>query len=101
MDAYRLALDTAWSWAEMRGVRIDFWRNDDGEWEAMVTLRDTHGDFSESTPLPIFRPSRGARGKFTQTELRDAYTQDTRARLDAIVAKARAERNKWHTGRLN
>lgn len=102
MEAYRVALDTVWDWAEMRGVRVDFWRNDDSEWEVMVTLRDTHGNFSGSTPLPIFRPSKGTRGKFTQTELRDAYTKSTRAALDATVVKARAERANWHNrGRLN
>lgn len=100
MDGFRLALDETWRWAERRGVRVDFWRNDDQEWEAMVTLRDTEGDFSASAVLPIHHPSRADKRRNTIEELRTAYVKALRGTLDAITARARHERALWQRRRL-
>ncbi len=100
MDDYRAALDTTWDWAERRGVRVEFWR-DGQEWHVDVVLSDTDGDFTGHTPLRLFRPSRGARGKFTQTQLRDAYSRDARKALDDAVVDARARRANWQSRRLH
>jgi hypothetical protein len=101
MDAYRAALDETWNWAERRGVRVDFWRNDDREWEAMVTLRDTDGAFGGSTVLPLMTPTKAERRRHTMEQLRAEYQKTLRATLDATTSKARAERNEWQKRRLH
>lgn len=100
MDAFRLALDETWQWAERRGVRVDFWRNDDGEWEAMVTLRDTNGDFSASMVLPLHNPTKGDKRRHTIEELKDMYVKQLRSLLDGATCYARAERNVFQRRRL-
>lgn len=99
MDAFRLAFDETWRWAERRGVRVDFWRNDDAEWEAMVTLRDAGGDFSASAVIPILHPTKADRRKYTVEELRGMYVKQLRSVLDGITVFARAERNVFHRRR--
>ena len=101
MDAYRTALDEAWNWAERRGVRVDFWRNEHREWEAMVTLRDTEGDFSGSTILPVLHPTKAERRRATMEQLRTEYQKGLRVTLDRTTAKARQARIEWQKRRLH
>ncbi len=98
MDAFRVAFDTVWDWAERRGVRVEYWRNA-GEWQVEVVLADTEGDFTGSTPLRIFRPATEGR-RATQVQLRIAYEIESRKALDDAVVAARARRMVWQQGRL-
>lgn len=100
MDSHRVAFDGVWAWAEMRGVRADFWRDGNMDWNAMITLCDTEGDFSESVVIPLITPSKAERRRRTMEELRAEYTKTLRAALDAATAKARAKRRQWQLGRL-
>lgn len=102
MDAYQVSFDTAWEWAERRGVRVDFWRDEaDREWQVEVILNDTEGDFTGSAPLPVFRLTRGSRRNGTQAELREAYIKEARKSLDHAVSEARFRRGIWQQRRLH
>jgi hypothetical protein len=90
VDAYQLALDTTWDWAERRGVRVEFWRNVD-VWRVQVTVADSQGDISGDTTLRLFRPARMCRGA-TQAKMRDDYIKGVCAALDGAVIEARARR---------
>lgn len=100
VDGFRLAFDESWRWAERRGVRIEYWRNDDGAWEAQVILRDTNGDFYASQVLPIHNPTKAERRKHTVDELRTAYVKQLRSLLDGATASARSQRITWQRRRL-
>lgn len=100
VDAFRLAFDETWRWAERRGVRVDFWKNDDAEWEAMITLRDANGEFSGSMVLPLHRPTKAEKRRHTIDDLRSAYIKALRSLLDGLTASARMERNVFQRRRL-
>ena len=91
VDAYQLALDTAWDWAERRGVRVDFWRDVD-EWRVQITVADSEGDISGDTTLRLFRQTKMARREATQAKKRDDYINGVCAALDGAVIEARARR---------
>ena len=99
IDAYQLALDTTWDWAERRGVRVDFWRDVD-EWRVQVTVADSEGDISGDTTLRLFRQTRIGRRGATQSKMRDGYINGVCAALDAAVTEARGRRARAK-GRLN
>src|SRR6185369_12776353 len=102
IDAYHLALDTTWDWAERRGVRVDFWRRDVDEWQVEVTLADSDGDFTGSTALQLFHPKRSTRRpKVTQAQMKDDYIDGVRTALDAAVTEARERRGRWQRRRLS
>lgn len=93
MEAFRAALDGAWDWAERRAVRLDFWRNDDHRWEAVATLRDHYGEFSESVVIPLPVLTGALRDpRQTRQEIMAEYTHKLRHILDGAVSAARAKR---------
>lgn len=100
MEAFRLAFDESWRWASRRGVRVEYWQNDDAAWEVQTVLRDTGGEFYASMVLPLHSPTKAERRKHTVDELRTAYVKQLRSLLDGMTAHARAERLGWHKKRL-